>query len=212
MFIIGITGGTGAGKSTAVKALQALGAEALDCDVIYHELLSDNADMISEIKAYFGDALSNGKIDRRKLSEIVWSDADSLKKLNLITHKYVDDEIDRRIAALKEQEVKLVAVDAIALVESGQNKKCDVVIGVIAPQEKRASRIMSRDSLSKEHALKRISAQQPESFYRENCDYILENAYSTEGEFEEACIGFFNDLLTAKGSNYECQSGGTREN
>jgi len=198
MYIIGITGGTGAGKSTAVKALQMLGAKALDCDLIYHELLSDNADMISEIAAHFKDVAPNGEIDRRKLSEIVWSDADSLQELNKITHKYVEDEIDRRVAAFKDQGVKLVAIDAIALVESGQNKKCNVVIGVVAPQESRVLRIMERDGLTRENALMRINAQKPESFFRDNCDYILENDH-TKAEFEDRCIGYFRELLSVEG-------------
>ena len=205
MYIIGITGGTGAGKSTAVKALQKLGAEALDCDVLYHELLLNNADMISEIMAQFGDVVSDstGKVDRRKLSEIVWDNADCLQKLNIITHKYVLKEIERRIVSFKERGATIVAIDAIALIESGQGEKCDVVIGIIAPQERRVSRIIDRDNLTREHALMRINAQQPESFYQENCDYILENIYSTESEFEEVCIGFFSELLKTKGKSYE---------
>jgi len=198
MYIIGITGGTGAGKSTAVKALQTLGAGALDCDVIYHDLLSGDVEMISEITTHFGNVAIDGKIDRRKLSEIVWADPASLKELNRITHKYVNEELKRRITSYESQGVQAVAIDAIALIESGQSKECDVVVGVIAPQEKRVLRIIRRDKLSRERALSRINAQQAESFYKDNCDYILENNYDTEAEFEERCIEFFRDLLNNK--------------
>jgi len=198
MYIIGITGGTGAGKSTAVKALQTLGAGALDCDVIYHELLSDNAEMISEIAAQFSGVLINGEIDRRRLSEIVWNNPAALQELNNITHKYVNEEITRRITSYQSQGVQIVAIDAIALIESGQSEKCDVVVGVTAPAECRVSRIMSRDSLSREHALSRVNAQQPESFYKDNCDYILENNYDTEAEFEAKCVEFFNKMNKEK--------------
>ena len=198
MYIIGITGGTGAGKSTAAKALQTLGAEALDCDLIYHELLLHNVDMIAEIKQHFENVSTNGGVDRSKLSEIVWKDPASLQKLNTITHKYVSDEIERQIASFKEDGVSTVAIDAIALIESNQSKKCDAVIGIIAPQEKRVLRIINRDNLTREHALMRIGAQKPDSFYQSNCDYILENVYSTESEFEEICIEFFKALLSQK--------------
>jgi len=195
MYIIGITGGTGAGKSSAVKALQALGAQALDCDAIYHEVLLGNADMKAEIKAQFPSAATDGEIDRKKLGEIVWNNPDSLQKLNKITHKYMDKEIDNRINALRQQNTGIAVIDAIALIESGQGKKCNATVGICAPQEKRLSRIIQRDNLTEEHANKRVKAQQPESFYRENCDYILENIYNTEAEFEEKCTVFFKELI-----------------
>jgi len=206
MYIIGITGGTGAGKSSAVNALRTLGAYALDCDAIYHEVLSDNTEMIAEIEAHFNNVSSGGVIDRKKLGEIVWNDPAALQKLNEITHKFMNTEIDKRISALKAQGVKIAAVDAIALIESGQGKKCDIVVGILAPQEKRLSRIMRRDNLTKEQALRRINAQQPESFFREKCDHTLENIYDFPAEFEEKCIEFFKSI---QGASYEQQSGNT---
>jgi len=200
MYIIGITGGTGAGKSSAVKALQALGAVALDCDAIYHEVLLNNKDMKAEIEAQFDNVSIDGEINRQKLSDIVWSNPGSLQKLNAITHKYMDIEIDSRINTLKQQNVNIVVIDAIALIESGQNKRCDITIGITAPKENRLSRIMQRDNITKEHALKRINAQQPESFYHENCDHIFENVYNSEAEFEARCRGFFEILLSQQPS------------
>ena len=195
MYIIGITGGTGAGKTSAVKALQALGAMVLGCDELYHELLISNVEMIKEIEANFSNVTDDGRINRQKLGEIVWSDPEALQKLNTITHKYVNAEIDRRIKTFQDQGASLAAIDAIALIESGQGKRCDVIVGVTAPQENRILRIMKRDNISREVAQARINAQQHERFYKENCDYILENTYDTEEEFEDKCIGFFREKM-----------------
>jgi len=202
MYIIGITGGTGSGKSSAVQALKALSAHALDCDMIYHDLLLHCDDMKAELENRFDDILTDNIVDRRKLSEIVWNDPQALQELNVITHKYVVSEIDNRINTLKGQGVSIVVIDAIALIESGQGEKCDVIVGVVAPEEKRVSRIMNRDKLPKEQAQMRINAQQPESFYKNNCDYMLENTYDTQAEFKEKCNIFFKELLRKTNLKY----------
>ena len=195
MFIIGITGGTGAGKTSLVNVLKSFGALLLDCDAIYHELLLNNTDMIKEIETRFDGVFTDGRIDRRKLGEAVWNDPASLCDLNTITHKYIGKEMERRINSFKAKGGNLAAIDAIALIESGQSERCDVVVGVTAPREKRLSRIIDRDGLTKEQALMRINAQQPEKFYKDNCDHILENAYDTQSVFEDKCKEFIQNLL-----------------
>jgi len=200
MRIIGITGGTGAGKTSAVRALQVLGVKVIDCDKVYHELLIKNSEMITEIEAAFANVTDDGKINRRKLGETVWADPKALQKLNFITHKYISVEIDRRIDTFREQNANIIAIDAIALIESGQGKRCNIIVGVTAPQENRVLRIMKRDNISKDAALSRINAQKPESFYKENCGYILENTYDTEEEFEDKCFEFFRDNLRLGGA------------
>jgi len=195
MYIIGITGGTGAGKTTAVKVLQEQGALVLDCDEIYHKLLVSDTKMTAILKDRFQNITTNGAIDRRKLGDLVFNEPTALDELNKITHTFVNDEIDSKIATFKAQGGTLVAIDAIALIESGQDKKCDTIVGVIAPENSRISRIKKRDELTNERVQKRVNAQQPERYYLENCDYILENTYSTPAEFKEKCIEFFTELL-----------------
>ena len=89
MFVIGITGGTGAGKTTALDAIRALGGEVLDCDAIYHRLLREDENLLGEIDSAFPGAVTEGVLDRKKLGTLVFGDPDKLEKLNAITHGYV---------------------------------------------------------------------------------------------------------------------------
>ena len=195
MFIIGITGGTGAGKTSALRALESFGALILDCDEIYHELLADNERLKTDLEARFSGVLSESGIDRKRLGEIVFSDPSALMDLSGITRKYISAEIENRLESWETQGGKIAAIDAIALIESGRSKKCDVVVGVTAPVETRIARIMSRDSISREQAEMRVNAQKPDSFYEENCDYMLVGGYDTSAEFEKECKEFFAELL-----------------
>ena len=114
MFTIGITGGSGSGKTTALRALGALGALTLDCDAIYHDLLIDNEDMKAELETRFKGVLRDGAIDRKLLADTVFSDAAALLDLNAITHKYVGKETARAIAEWESKGKTVVAIDAIA--------------------------------------------------------------------------------------------------
>jgi len=195
MFIIGITGGTGSGKTSALRALHKLGALTLDSDEIYHELLADNDELKSTLEARFNGVLHNGSINRRKLAEIVFREPSALLDLNKITHNFVSEEIERRITQWKAEGGTITAIDAIALIESGRAGKCDITIGVIAPAEIRISRIMKRDGITREQAEMRVNAQKPDSFYIENCDHILQGEFESPIEFEKECTGFFAKII-----------------
>ena len=198
MKIIGITGPTGAGKTTALKAMEMPGVCVLDADAIYYELLENSEPMKKELRERFGDGIlgENGAIDRKKLGAIVFADPEALLDLNEITHKYVGNEVERRHDAAKAEGAKAVAVDAIALIESGIDKHCDIVISVLAPAEVRVRRIMRRDNISEEYARSRIAAQKSDDFYRANSDYVLENAGNeTAEEFVKKVQDYLKTIL-----------------
>lgn len=194
MKIIGVTGGTGAGKTTVLEVLAGMGVRIIDCDAVYHKLLEDSVPMREELFAAFGDILTEGKIDRKKLGKVVFGDSEKLDLLNEITHKYVTAAV--RIELKKEAtgDDYAAAIDAIALIESGMGELCDVVVGVSAPEAMRVQRLVAREGISEEYALMRIRAQKSEEWFRENCDHILENA-GTKEQFKELCIEYFSQLL-----------------
>ena len=175
MIKIGITGGTGCGKTTALMELQKMGALILDCDAVYHELLSSNARMLSEIDFHFPGTVIDGKLERKALGAIVFADPAALETLNRITHRYVGLEVQSRLEDWAMSGGRLAAIDAIELLSSGLAEQCTATIGIIADEEVRASRIMARDNISKEYALLRIRAQKPNQYFIDNCDFTVEN-------------------------------------
>ena len=187
--IIGITGGTGCGKTTLLNVIAEKGGLILDCDAIYHQLLAADRNLLNAIEARFPGTVENGILQRKKLGAIVFSDEKALKALNKITHGAIKAEVLRRLA----HKPQLAAIDAIGLFEGGLAALCDVTVAVTAPEEVRIQRLMLRDSISEDYARSRIAAQHDEAWFRERCDHILENA-GTEPEFREKCLAFLKNL------------------
>lgn len=192
--VLGITGGTGCGKTTALRQLEELGALIIDCDAVYHELLSSSGELLNAIEAEFPGSVQNGTLDRKKLGSVVFGDEKALMRLNDITHSHVRAEIERRLEDFAVHGGTLAAIDAIALIESGVGKRCKVVVGVVAETETRVQRIMKRDGIDREYALKRVEAQKPNEFFEKNCDYILHND-KTERDFAAECKKLYKEVL-----------------
>jgi L-threonylcarbamoyladenylate synthase len=191
--VIGLTGGTGAGKTSALRALEELGGLVLDCDAIYHQMLRTDPALRGAITDAFGDVFTpEGALDRMKLGGIVFADPQALERLNEIIYTHVPREVDRRIALAEEP---LIGVDAINLIESGCAAVCDATIGVIAPAEVRVRRIMERDHIPEEYARLRLEAQKGDDFYRANCTAILENTEATAEAFQEKARRVFREII-----------------
>ena len=187
--ILGITGGTGCGKTTLLTALEEAGGLVLDCDAIYHDLLTRDTDLLTAIGTRFPGTVENGALQRKKLGSIVFADEQALLDLNAITHSAIKAEVLRRLEA----KPTLAAIDAIALFEGRLAQLCDVTVAVTAPEADRVQRLMLRDSISEDYARKRIAAQHDEGWFRQRCDYILENN-STRKQFHNKCLAFLRDL------------------
>lgn len=194
MKIIGITGGTGCGKTTALETLKDFGALVIDCDALYHELLESSTELINEIDKYFPGAVTDGVLDRKALGAVVFTDEEALRDLNIITHRYIHLELRRRLREWAMQGGTLAAVDAIELFSSGIAKRCCATVGVIADREVRLRRIQQRDGISLEYAMMRVNAQRPNEYFEEHCDYILQNN-GTREEFSNCCLNLFLEVL-----------------
>lgn len=187
--IIGITGGTGCGKTTLLNLIEALGGLVLDCDTIYHRLLQTDDSLLCAIEDRFPGTVKEEKLDRKALGAIVFSDETALADLNRITHGAVKAEVLRQL----EKNPKLAAIDAIGLFEGGLAPLCDVTVTVTAPEDVRIRRLMQRDAITEDYAKKRIAAQHTERWFREKCDYCLEND-SSPAAFREKCLAFLHSL------------------
>ena len=188
--ILGITGGTGCGKTTLLKEIEKRGGLVLDCDAVYHELLTRDMDLLNAIEHRFPGVVVDKKLERKKLGAIVFADDAALKDLNAITHGAIKAEIVRRLS----ENPALAAIDAIALFEGGLAELCDDTVAVTAPRAERVARLMKRDGISREYAENRINAQKSESWFREMCTYTLYNN-GTQEEFRVKCSEFLNSIL-----------------
>ncbi len=181
--IIGLTGGSGVGKSVVASALADKGAGWVDADAVYHGLCVPGSELLATLEQTFGGVLTaDGHLDRPALAKKVFSDKAALETLNGITTPRI-----RAAMAAKAEEYfaagcPVVLYDAPTLFQTGIDADCDCVIGVVAARETRMMRIMARDGLSEEAAAARIANQPENVFYWSRCDHIIEN----NGTAEEA--------------------------
>lgn len=187
--IIGITGGTGCGKTTLLKLIEEFGGAVLDCDAIYHGLLKTDNALLCAIDRRFPGTVTDGALDRKKLGGIVFQDQAALLDLNQIAHGAVKQEVLRLLTPAP----KLAAIDAIGLFEGGLSELCKLTVAITAPVEQRVQRLMARDSISEEYARSRIAAQRPQEEFIALCDHHLENN-GTEAQFREKCLAFLAGL------------------
>ena len=174
--VIGITGSSGAGKSTICEILERdYNVKIINADKIARKLSRKGTNYVIDIIKIFGKDIvdEEGELKRKKLAEIIYSNDEMRKKLNNSTFKYIKKEIEKQINKLNKNLVAVI--DAPLLFESELDKICDKVIGVISNRELQLDRIVARDNIDFEDAEKRLNAQQNNEFYIKKCDDIIEN-------------------------------------
>ena len=196
MIVIGITGPTGAGKTTVLNVLRELGGAVADCDAVYHELLRASVPMREELAARFGPGIfdENGDLRRKELGAIVFGDPDALADLNAITHRHIVSELERRIAQAEGEGRPAIALDAVALLESGAGPLCGPPIAVTAAEEVRVGRIMAREGIGEDYARARVRAQKPSAWFEERCAHTLRND-GEKASLEEQARELFKSIL-----------------
>lgn len=191
-YVVGLTGGTGGGKTSVLRALAEQGAYIVDCDAFYYEQLRRDSALQADIEAAFPGVLRDGELDRQKLGTMVFGHAERLAELDYIVRRHLPRAIAK---AVTETRAQIVGIDAIKLFESGLAALCDVTVAVCAPEEARVRRIMARDAISEAYARARMRAQRDETYFRDRCGRVFVNDYPTVEAAEAAARSFVQKLL-----------------
>lgn len=177
MKIIGLAGGSGAGKNKTAEYFRDCGIESVDTDAVYRDVTKNGSECLAEIVSLFSQEIlkEDGSLDRKKLAEIVFADKTKLDLLNSITHKHILAECEKIIEDQKTEGKDFIIINAPLLFESRYNERCDIIISVVAEVNLRLKRIMERDKISEDDAMRRIYNQKCDEFLILSSDYIIFN-------------------------------------
>jgi dephospho-CoA kinase len=188
MLKVGLTGGIACGKTVVRRRLEERGIPTLDADAVVHRLLQSGTDVTREIAEIFGDAViaPDGSVDRKALAAIVFNDEEALRKLNAVVHPAVWREIERFFEEREKASDPVAVVDAALMIETGSVRRYDRVVVVHCLPELQLERLMARDGLSREDALRRIRSQMPIEEKRPFADFLVDTSGSIEETLKQA--------------------------
>ncbi len=172
--IIGLTGQSGAGKSTVSAMIRANDLAVIDADKASHAV-SEYPEFIEEVGKAFPDCVENGSLMRRRLAGIVFNDREKLNAYTSIIYPYITKRIFDEIFVLKQSGEKIIVLDAPTLFESDLDSLCKSVISVVAPMEIKLARLLERDGIPVELISSRLNSQKSEDYFKERSDYIIVN-------------------------------------
>lgn len=173
--VVGLTGQSGAGKTTVSKVFEQNGFYVIDCDIIARKAVLPKSECVTELIKDFPQLFDGRQLDRKKAASLLFSDKKTLEKYNSIIFPHITRLISEEIAFAKRNGYGYILLDAPTLFEAGADSLCKVIVSCIADKSVRLKRIIERDKISAEAAEKRFSAQNTEEFFRLNSDYVIEN-------------------------------------
>ena len=180
--IIGLTGGIGSGKTTIANYFHELGIPVYIADEEGRKI-TESPEILKSIKSIFGEkVIDNEKLNRQKVSQIVFENPEKLKQLNAIIHPEVKKHFKNWL--LQQANSPFVVKEAAILFESGSYKECDLIITVVAPLELRIERVMKRDLVTREEVLKRINNQWTDAKRIEKSNFIIENTNINQAKLQ----------------------------
>lgn len=197
MVVLGLTGPTGAGKSTVAACFAAHGCRIIDCDRIARTVADTCPDCLSALSEAFGSEIldAQGKLRRRVLAEAAFSSPERTALLNRITHPFILQRVEKEIEEARGQ-CRTAVIDAPLLFEAGVERYCDKVIAVTAPYAERLRRIMRRDGINEHLAALRMRNQHEDFFYTERADAVIDGtAADTEQQVLDILEKTTGDLI-----------------
>lgn len=199
--IFGLTGMSGAGKSTVCRHFENEGFHIIDCDKVARQVVRKGEPCLDELHRLFGDSVitKDGELDRKAMGNIVFNDRDKLRLLNDTIYPYITYQV---ISELQEIDDKPSVLDAPTLFESGIDYICDAVVSVVCDTEISLERIMARDGISRETAESRLSSQHDAEFYVSRSQFCIENNGDV-AELEQKTDEIVAQLLEMSKGNYE---------
>jgi len=175
--LVGLTGGVGSGKTTVAEMLRELGAQVVDADEATHAVYEPGSPGFDAVVREFGDEyVEGGRIDRKRLGELVFHDDDARRRLNSIVHPLVRDWMAQRTAEAAERGADVVVQDVPLLFENGLERLFSTVVLVYAPEEVQVERLVSGRGIAPERARAMIAAQMPIEAKRGLAHHVINNS------------------------------------
>lgn len=183
VYIVGLTGPTGSGKSEVSRVLADQHIPVIDADKLARQVVEPGSECLNRLVQEFTEDIlqDDGSLNRRQLAKRAFATPEDTKLLNSITHPYIIERTKKILMTLEQMREPAAVIDAPLLFESGMDAICELTVAVVSPYERRLARIMERDSLTRTQAEQRMSAQQDEAFYAGRADHVLRN----EGDVEQ---------------------------
>lgn len=186
--VIGLTGQSGAGKTTVCQVFEQNGFTVINADMIARNIMYIDSPCLKEITERFGEEILNPdrSLNRQKMADIAFSDKEILYQYNALCYPYITYEILTMIKAYAEKDIRFILLDAPTLFESRADDFCNLIISVVSSEQSRLSRIIQRDNIPEEKILQRFSAQHSERFFVAHSDFVIKNNKTVDILIEKA--------------------------